>query len=135
MNSKILLNLHVFFFNSRYGLPVNFIAILIHPNKKSMKRLRDTLQQLYGHLDGSSAAGSASDVSVLHLHFFVWPYFIFSSPECWYSWSWFRTIRIFPVRILQTKYWYDWQQICNVSTLNYFPTPILIVTDATLRAS
>jgi len=45
----------------RYGLPVNFIAILIHPNKKSMKRLRDTLQQLYGHLDGSSAAGNTSD--------------------------------------------------------------------------
>lgn len=49
----------------RYGLPVNFVAILIHPNKKSMKRLRDTLQNMYGHLDGSSAAGSASDVSIL----------------------------------------------------------------------
>lgn len=51
----------------RYGLPVNFQAILIHPNKKSIKRLRDVLNQLYGHLDGS-AAGSAgmSDVSSLY---------------------------------------------------------------------
>lgn len=51
----------------RYGLPVNFQAILIQPNKKSMKRLRDQLNQLYGHLDGSAAgAGSgsgATDVS------------------------------------------------------------------------
>uniref|UniRef100_A0A0K8TRG7 V-type proton ATPase subunit C n=1 Tax=Tabanus bromius TaxID=304241 RepID=A0A0K8TRG7_TABBR len=42
----------------RYGLPVNFQAILIHPNKKSMKKLRDVLNQLYGHLDGSASGGS-----------------------------------------------------------------------------
>lgn len=53
-------------FHSRYGLPVNFQAILIHPNKKSTKRLRDVLQQLYGHLDGSAASsGGNADVSVL----------------------------------------------------------------------
>lgn len=56
-----------FIFYFRYGLPVNFQAILIEPNKKSMKRLRDCLNQLYGHLDGASAAGqggnSAADVS------------------------------------------------------------------------
>lgn len=45
----------------RYGLPVNFQAILIHPNKKMIKRLRDVLNQLYGHLD-SSAALSGSNV-------------------------------------------------------------------------
>ncbi|KAJ8963413.1 hypothetical protein NQ318_018893 [Aromia moschata] len=45
----------------RYGLPVNFQAILIHPNKKAMKRLREVLNQLYGHLD-SSAALSGSNV-------------------------------------------------------------------------
>lgn len=51
----------------RYGLPVNFQAILIEPNKKSIKRLRDCLNQLYGHLDGASAggqlSGSGADVS------------------------------------------------------------------------
>lgn len=46
----------------RYGLPVNFQAILIEPNKKSMKRLRDSLNQLYGHLDGASAGGQVSGV-------------------------------------------------------------------------
>jgi V-type H+-transporting ATPase subunit C len=45
----------------RYGLPVNFQAILIHPNKKNQKRLRDVLNQLYGHLDGS--AGGQQSVS------------------------------------------------------------------------
>ncbi|CAB0037357.1 unnamed protein product [Trichogramma brassicae] len=44
----------------RYGLPVNFQAILLHPNKKSTKRLRDVLNQLYAHLDSSATAGSAS---------------------------------------------------------------------------
>lgn len=50
----------------RYGLPVNFQAILIEPNKKSVKRLRDVLNQLYGHLDGASAGGhvSSADVSI-----------------------------------------------------------------------
>ncbi|XP_023179505.1 V-type proton ATPase subunit C isoform X1 [Drosophila hydei] len=46
----------------RYGLPVNFQAILIEPNKKSVKRLRDVLNQLYGHLDGASAGGHVSSV-------------------------------------------------------------------------
>lgn len=49
----------------RYGLPVNFQAILIHPNKKSQKKLRDVLNQLYGHLDSSALQGSGHhDVSI-----------------------------------------------------------------------
>ncbi|XP_049308746.1 V-type proton ATPase subunit C isoform X3 [Bactrocera dorsalis] len=44
----------------RYGLPVNFQAILIEPNKKSVKRLRECLNQLYGHLDGASAGGQSN---------------------------------------------------------------------------
>jgi V-type H+-transporting ATPase subunit C len=55
----------------RYGLPVNFQAILIHPHKKSTKRLRDVLNQLYGHLDGSasSSAGNADNVDIPGLGF------------------------------------------------------------------
>lgn len=49
---------------SRYGLPVNFQAILIHPNKKNQKRLRDVLNQLYGHLDGSAAGSSSVNADV-----------------------------------------------------------------------
>jgi len=43
----------------RYGLPVNFQAILLHPHKKCARRLRDALNQLYAHLD-SSATGSTA---------------------------------------------------------------------------
>lgn len=58
-----------FFFYRRYGLPVNFQAILIHPNKKSTKRLRDVLNQLYAHLDSSATASAQAnqDVSLLKL--------------------------------------------------------------------
>lgn len=45
----------------RYGLPVNFLAVLIQPNKKSVKRLRDTLNQLYAHLDTSLSSGEPMD--------------------------------------------------------------------------
>nr|XP_023025322.1 V-type proton ATPase subunit C [Leptinotarsa decemlineata] len=48
----------------RYGLPVNFQAMLIHPNKKTMKRLRDVLNQLYGHLDSSAALSGPNFDSV-----------------------------------------------------------------------
>lgn len=49
----------------RYGLPVNFQAMLIHPHKKSVKRLRDLLNQLYAPLDSSAqqqgSQGSGND--------------------------------------------------------------------------
>ncbi|CAL8076677.1 unnamed protein product [Calicophoron daubneyi] len=45
----------------RYGLPVDFQAVLIKPNKKSEKRLRDVLRQLYSHLDGASASTIVDD--------------------------------------------------------------------------
>ncbi|XP_011305233.1 V-type proton ATPase subunit C [Fopius arisanus] len=49
----------------RYGLPVNFQAILLHPNKKNTKRLRDVLNQLYAHLDSSaSGAGGGNQDSM-----------------------------------------------------------------------
>ncbi|XP_043277646.1 V-type proton ATPase subunit C isoform X2 [Venturia canescens] len=44
----------------RYGLPVNFQAILLQPHKKSTKRLRDVLNQLYAHLDSSATSGGQS---------------------------------------------------------------------------
>lgn len=45
----------------RYGLPVNFLAVLIQPNKRSTKKLRDTLNQLYAHLDTSITSGEPLD--------------------------------------------------------------------------
>lgn len=44
----------------RYGLPVNFQAILLQPHKRTAKRLRDVLNHLYGHLDSSALQGSAN---------------------------------------------------------------------------
>ncbi|CAL7949828.1 unnamed protein product [Xylocopa violacea] len=44
----------------RYGLPVNFQAILLHPHKKCARRLRDVLNQLYAHLDSSATSSSAA---------------------------------------------------------------------------
>ncbi|XP_077638554.1 V-type proton ATPase subunit C 2 [Lonchura striata] len=40
----------------RYGLPVNFQAMLLQPNKKSVKRLRDVLNMVFKHLDEVAAA-------------------------------------------------------------------------------
>lgn len=46
----------------RYGLPVNFQAVVLQPNKRSQKRLREVLSQLYRHLDNAhvSAADTAA---------------------------------------------------------------------------
>ena len=47
----------------RYGLPVNFQAVLMRPQKKMAKRLREVLNQLYSHLDNTSYSGGTTDVS------------------------------------------------------------------------
>jgi V-type H+-transporting ATPase subunit C len=39
----------------RFGLPVNFQAVVMEPHKGSTKKLRSELNKLYGHLDGSAA--------------------------------------------------------------------------------
>jgi len=49
----------------RYGLPVNFQAVLMYPNKKSVKRLREVLNQLYQHLD--SSGGSSKNMDTMDL--------------------------------------------------------------------
>ncbi|KAL3310378.1 hypothetical protein Ciccas_011057 [Cichlidogyrus casuarinus] len=47
----------------RYGLPVNFTAMMIQPVKKSTKRVRDFLNQRYNYLDtySSSALDTADE--------------------------------------------------------------------------
>ncbi|XP_033751589.1 V-type proton ATPase subunit C 1-A-like [Pecten maximus] len=40
----------------RYGLPVNFQAMLLQPHRKSMRNLRTVLGQLYSHLDNTALA-------------------------------------------------------------------------------
>jgi len=41
----------------RYGLPVNFQAMLILPHKKTQRRLREVLNTLYEHLDNNAFQG------------------------------------------------------------------------------
>ncbi|XP_064603014.1 V-type proton ATPase subunit C 1-like [Liolophura sinensis] len=48
----------------RYGLPVNFQAMILQPYKKSMKRLREVLNQLYGHLDNAGLSGTEAGVEI-----------------------------------------------------------------------
>ncbi|MGH0133671.1 UNVERIFIED_CONTAM: hypothetical protein FKN15_056433 [Acipenser sinensis] len=55
--------------STKYGLPVNFQAMLLQPNKKNMKKLREVLYDLYKHLD-SGATGIidvAMDIPGLNL--------------------------------------------------------------------
>lgn len=48
----------------RYGLPVNFQAALLQPSKKSSKKLRETLNQLYAHLDSANmGSGGQMDMA------------------------------------------------------------------------
>uniref|UniRef100_A0A8C9UZ76 V-type proton ATPase subunit C n=1 Tax=Scleropages formosus TaxID=113540 RepID=A0A8C9UZ76_SCLFO len=54
----------------RYGLPVNFQAMLLQPSKKTMKKLREVLYELYKHLDSSAAAiiDASMDIPGLNLN-------------------------------------------------------------------
>ncbi|KAM3850586.1 V-type proton ATPase subunit C 1-B-like [Diretmus argenteus] len=46
----------------RYGLPVSFQALLLQPDRKQTKKLREELASLFMHLDPTTAAGK-TDVS------------------------------------------------------------------------
>lgn len=48
----------------RYGLPVNFQAMLLEPGKKQKKRLKEVLFGLYSHLDSANTKDSANDVRI-----------------------------------------------------------------------
>ena len=56
LKTKYMYNLkyYLLLILNRYGLPVNFVAIVMHPTRKSTKRLRDVLDQLFGYLDQSN---------------------------------------------------------------------------------
>eukprot|EP00918_Siedleckia_nematoides_P097955 GHVU01214546.1.p1 GENE.GHVU01214546.1~~GHVU01214546.1.p1 ORF type:complete len:386 (-),score=48.40 GHVU01214546.1:1514-2671(-) len=48
----------------RYGLPVNFQAMLLCPTKKTARRLREVLNQLYSHLDNTAYTGGSVEMQV-----------------------------------------------------------------------
>lgn len=41
----------------RYGLPVNFVTILLKPKPKHYSKLRTTLGATYAHLDANASQG------------------------------------------------------------------------------
>uniref|UniRef100_A0A673GNE3 V-type proton ATPase subunit C n=1 Tax=Sinocyclocheilus rhinocerous TaxID=307959 RepID=A0A673GNE3_9TELE len=101
----------------RYGLPVNFQAMLLQPNKKNMKKLREVLNDLYKHLDSSAAA--IIDVSLLldvgyvfvlcglntrnYFIFYVSYCHLFPVPAICHGYSWLepQPARILSLRVLQ----------------------------------
>ena len=54
----------------RYGLPVNFQAMLLQPMKKSQRRLKEVLAQLYSHLDNTDMA--INDVRFVFFSLYLW---------------------------------------------------------------
>ncbi|CAI8026272.1 V-type proton ATPase subunit C [Geodia barretti] len=48
----------------RYSLPVNFQAVVMKPNKKAQKKLTETLNQLYGHLDSRFIESEAEQIDM-----------------------------------------------------------------------
>lgn len=47
----------------RYGLPVNFQAMILQPNKGKTRKLREQLDQLYAYLDGNQS-GTTEHVDI-----------------------------------------------------------------------
>ncbi|XP_068722243.1 V-type proton ATPase subunit C-like [Montipora capricornis] len=45
----------------RYGLPVNFQAMLLQPSKKTCKKIKDTLDSCYQHLDNQGFSSTMYD--------------------------------------------------------------------------
>lgn len=51
-----------FIFPARFGLPVNFLSVVMKPHRKAQKKLHDILKDQYGYLDSKFVATEA-DVS------------------------------------------------------------------------
>ncbi|XP_028399810.1 V-type proton ATPase subunit C 1-B-like [Dendronephthya gigantea] len=65
----------------RYGLPVNFQAMILEPQKKMQKKIRDILYGLYSHLDNqiNDSKGEHVDIPGLTL-----------GPKEYYPYVWFQ---------------------------------------------
>lgn len=62
----------------RYGLPVNFQALVMKPNKKCQKRLRESLEQMYGGgevTDGKAEVLEIPGISIGQQEYYPYVYF------------------------------------------------------------
>ena len=46
----------------RFGLPVNFQGMVLNPQRKQVKKLRETLNDLYLHLDSAAGLGGGEEI-------------------------------------------------------------------------
>ena len=46
----------------RFGLPVNFQGMVLNPQRKQVKKLRETLNDLYLHLDSAAGLGGGEEL-------------------------------------------------------------------------
>ena len=54
----------IYVYVDRYSLPVNFQAVVMKPHRRSQKKLTETFNQMYGHLDSKYIASKTTDGSV-----------------------------------------------------------------------
>lgn len=59
----------------RYGLPVNFQVVAMQPNRRSVKRLREVLSNLYAHLDSTAISGQVDTMDIPGLGFNTGEYY------------------------------------------------------------
>lgn len=83
----------------RYGLPVNFQAMLLLPYNKSAKKLRNVLNTLYGHLDTSAGLGPGANEPMIDI-----PGFSVSQQD-YYPYVYYKI----DVNMVDTKYWEFWE--------------------------
>ena len=65
----------------RYGLPVNFQGMILLPQKKTQKKLRDSLNQLYVHLDSAGGSGDVRILKIIYLKYWARDAFIFHNTK------------------------------------------------------
>ena len=81
--------------------------MVLLPQKKTQKKLRDTLNQLYVHLD---SAGGSGDVSWSIIKF-DWIFLILFFIAWNARWTWIWSIWILSLCLLQNQHWHGWQPI------------------------
>jgi V-type H+-transporting ATPase subunit C len=53
----------------RYGLPVNFLSVIIKPHRKSQKKVHELLKDQYGYLDSNFSIADMEQIDLPGLGF------------------------------------------------------------------
>lgn len=107
---------------SRYGLPVNFQAMLLQPNKKTLKKLREVLNDLYKHLDSSAAAIIDVSIDISSCEVFHWAF------SKWFEHLWKHIWKQQSATMIQTR----GSSVCAIflkhlfHTCNFLPSSFIL---------